>query len=231
MPCGELFRARTCAPRHAPSTSHFSVLCPIGSVLFASPAHPRAHPPLALVCRSQPELNALDVHAAIQRWQRRELDTGSSEVQIAIFTERLKHLSAHMISHPKDKATKRRLVMLVAQRSRMLRYLRRTNREQYDAVIAGMGIRPTKAFDDTLRGHKHGSTTSWAAKGLGKYTPKKRKPRAKPYGDFKTPKGQVRMRKHAVRQRRLEKARKRKAANAAHAAAVEAEVQTMSKAE
>ncbi len=162
------------------------------------------------------------MQAAIARWQRSTRDTGSGEVQIAVFTQRIQQLSEHLRRHPKDKHTKRRLSMLVSQRSRMLKYMRRKQREHYLAVIAGLRIRPTKQFDPTLLSHHHGTTTSWAAKGLNKYTPKKRKPRATPYGEAKSPKGRSRLVKHAVRQRRLLKKRQKAALRMAAAAKDEA---------
>lgn len=151
-------------------------------------------------------------------------DTGSGEVQVAIFTQRINQLSAHLRRHHKDKHTKRRLSILVSQRSRMLKYMRRKQRDRYLAVIAGLGIRPTKQFDPTLLSHHRGTTTSWAVKGLNKYTPKKRKSRATPYGEAKSPKGRTRLVKHAVRQRRLLK--KRTTAALRKAAKAEAEPPT-----
>jgi len=166
---------------------------------------------------SQSELNQLDVQRAISRWQRMPLDTGSGEVQVAILTVRIQQLAAHLQRHHKDKHSKRRLSMLVSQRNRVLKYLRRKQRERYMEVISGLNIRATKAFDPTLMGHPQGNKTSWAAKGLNKHTPKKRKKRATPYGEAKSPKGRTRLVKHAVRQRRLLK-RRLKAAAARQAA-------------
>lgn len=150
------------------------------------------------------------MQAAIKRWQRDPLDTGSGEVQVAILTVRIKHLAEHMQGHHKDKVTKRTLSILVSARNKMLKYLRRKQRDKYNMIIEGLGIRVTKAFDPTIQPHHRGSTTSWAAKGV-KYTPKKRKKRALPYGEAKSPKGRTRLVKHAVRQRRLLKTRNRAA--------------------
>ena len=161
------------------------------------------------VYRSQPELNQLAIQEAIARWQRDPLDTGSSEVQVAIFTKRIEMLAAHLQRHHKDKSSKRALAILVSQRGRMLKYMRRKQRERYHAVIEGLGIRPTKQFDPTLVSHPHGTTTQWKVKGLNRYTPKKRRPRARPYGEAKNAKGRSRLVKHAVRQRRLLKKRKK----------------------
>ena len=70
-----------------------------------------------------------------------EGDTGSAEVQIALLTERIRHLTEHMKVHKKDFHTQRGLLMLVGRRRRMLDYLRRNNVERYRALIAKLGIR------------------------------------------------------------------------------------------
>ena len=70
-----------------------------------------------------------------------ETDTGSAEVQIALLTERIRHLTEHMKVHKKDFHTQRGLLMLVGRRRRMLDYLRRNNVERYRALIAKLGIR------------------------------------------------------------------------------------------
>ena len=72
---------------------------------------------------------------------RAEGDTGSAEVQIALLTERIRHLTEHMKVHKKDFHTQRGLLMLVGRRRRMLDYLRRNNVERYRALIAKLGIR------------------------------------------------------------------------------------------
>jgi small subunit ribosomal protein S15 len=151
---------------------------------------------------SASEAFQLTLQGAIRRWQRTPLDTGSSEVQIAVFTERILRLSRHMENFHKDKHTKRRLQLLVLQRNRMLKYLRRKDRARYQSVIDGLSIRPTKNFDPTIS-----TRSGWAKKGLNKYVPKKRKPRARSYGEAKSPKGRTRLERHANRQRRLQRER------------------------
>ena len=61
-------------------------------------------------------MRRLAVQEAVHKWQRRPTDTGSGEVQVAVFTERIKQLSEHMGRHHKDKMTKRRPQMLVLQK-------------------------------------------------------------------------------------------------------------------
>jgi small subunit ribosomal protein S15 len=73
--------------------------------------------------------------------RRHERDSGSSEVQIAILTERVRHLTEHLKTAPKDFSTRRGLLKMVGQRSRLLRYLARTEPARYTALIARLGIR------------------------------------------------------------------------------------------
>jgi len=68
-------------------------------------------------------------------------DTGSPESQIAIFTERISHLTGHLQEHKKDYATRMGLLKLVGKRRRLLDYLQRTDIERYRAIIAKLEIR------------------------------------------------------------------------------------------
>ena len=79
--------------------------------------------------------------AAIASARRHEKDSGSSEVQIAVLTERIRHLTEHLKTAPKDYSTRRGLQKLVGKRSALLRYLARTEAPRYQALIARLGIR------------------------------------------------------------------------------------------
>jgi small subunit ribosomal protein S15 len=68
-------------------------------------------------------------------------DTGSPEVQIAIFSQRINHLTDHLKSHPKDHSSRRGLLKLVGKRRRLLDYLVATDIERYRSIIAKLGIR------------------------------------------------------------------------------------------
>ena len=68
-------------------------------------------------------------------------DTGSSEVQIAILTHRIRELTEHVKTHKKDHHTRRGLVMLVAKRKKMMKYLMRSNSKSYLNVIKELSIR------------------------------------------------------------------------------------------
>ncbi len=68
-------------------------------------------------------------------------DTGSPEVQIALLTDRIQHLTEHLKVHAKDHHSRRGLLMLVGRRRRMLDYLRDIDVERYRALIAELGLR------------------------------------------------------------------------------------------
>lgn len=70
-----------------------------------------------------------------------EKDTGSSEVQVALLTERINGLSEHFKTHKKDHHSRRGLLKLVSQRRRLLTYLRRTEPKRYQALIERLGLR------------------------------------------------------------------------------------------
>src|SRR5262245_6328760 len=82
-----------------------------------------------------------DKTATIAEHRLHETDTGSAEVQIAILSERIRHLTEHMKVHKKDFHSQRGLLMLVGRRRRLLDYLRRNDVERYRAIIAKLGIR------------------------------------------------------------------------------------------
>jgi small subunit ribosomal protein S15 len=82
-----------------------------------------------------------DKTATISEHRLHETDTGSPEVQIAILSERIRHLTEHMRVHKKDFHTQRGLLMLVGRRRRLLDYLRANDVERYRAIIAKLGIR------------------------------------------------------------------------------------------
>ncbi len=70
-----------------------------------------------------------------------EGDTGSPEVQVALLTERVKELTDHLRSFPKDNHSRRGLLKLVGQRRRLLAYLIKKDNARYRAVIARLGLR------------------------------------------------------------------------------------------
>ena len=70
-----------------------------------------------------------------------ETDTGSPEVQIALLTDRINHLTDHLKAHNKDHHSRRGLLMLVGRRRRMLDYVAKNDVERYRAIIAKLGLR------------------------------------------------------------------------------------------
>ena len=79
--------------------------------------------------------------AIIAEYGRTPNDTGSPEVQIAILTERITELTAHLQEHPKDHHSRRGLLQMVGQRRGLLDYLKRTDIEAYRTLIERLGIR------------------------------------------------------------------------------------------
>jgi small subunit ribosomal protein S15 len=77
----------------------------------------------------------------IEKFQRHASDTGSPEVQVALLTDRITHLTDHFKTHPKDHHSRRGLLMLVSQRRRLLDYLRGQSVERYRTLIHELGIR------------------------------------------------------------------------------------------
>ena len=73
--------------------------------------------------------------------RRRDSDTGSPEVQVALLTERVNQLSTHFETHKKDHHSRRGLLRLVSQRRRLLDYLRGTSPDRYQALIQKLGLR------------------------------------------------------------------------------------------
>jgi small subunit ribosomal protein S15 len=79
--------------------------------------------------------------ATIEKFRTHESDTGSPEVQIALLTERIVHLTEHLKVHKKDHHSRRGLLMLVGKRRRLLNYLQRHDLEGYRALIRELGLR------------------------------------------------------------------------------------------
>ncbi len=79
--------------------------------------------------------------ATIEKFRTHETDTGSPEVQIALLTERITHLTEHLKVHKKDHHSRRGLLMLVGRRRRMLDYVKSIDVERYRRIIADQGLR------------------------------------------------------------------------------------------
>jgi small subunit ribosomal protein S15 len=79
--------------------------------------------------------------STLEAFRLHETDTGSTEVQVALLTDRINGLSEHFKVHGKDHHSRRGLLRLVSQRRRLLEYLRRTQPDRYQALIDRLGLR------------------------------------------------------------------------------------------
>ncbi|HVA42515.1 MAG TPA: 30S ribosomal protein S15 [Acidimicrobiales bacterium] len=82
-----------------------------------------------------------DKTATIEEYRLHQTDTGSPEVQVAILSERISHLTEHLRVHKGDHHTRRGLMKLIGRRRRLLDYVRDNDVERYRALIARLGIR------------------------------------------------------------------------------------------
>lgn len=77
----------------------------------------------------------------VKQFGKNEKDTGSVQVQVAILTKRITHLTAHLKANDKDHTARRSLLVLVGQRKSLLRYLEREDRDAYLKLISELGLR------------------------------------------------------------------------------------------
>ena len=77
----------------------------------------------------------------ISRFGRSDSDTGATEVQVALLTERINQLTEHLREHSRDHHSRRGLLKLVGQRRRLLRYLQSANLEGYRSLVKELGLR------------------------------------------------------------------------------------------
>ena len=84
---------------------------------------------------------AIDKKEVVAKHQLHQGDTGSAEVQIALLTGRINHLTEHLRAHKKDHSSRRGLLKMVGQRRRLLNYLRNKDINRYRALVADLGLR------------------------------------------------------------------------------------------
>ena len=77
----------------------------------------------------------------IKEYGKSDTDTGSAEVQVALLSNRIDHLTDHLKSHKKDHHTRRGLLMLVGKRKRLLQYLQNQDVQRYRDIIEKLGLR------------------------------------------------------------------------------------------
>jgi len=83
----------------------------------------------------------IDKKQIISKYGRTDNDTGSPEVQVALLTERINHLTQHLRVHPKDFHSRRGLLKLVGQRKGLLDYIRQRDVVRYRELIGELGLR------------------------------------------------------------------------------------------
>ena len=84
---------------------------------------------------------SIDTQAIIKEYQKDASDTGSADVQIALLTARIRHLTEHFKTHKKDHHSRRGLLKLVSQRKKLLSYVKSNNINSYANLISRLGIR------------------------------------------------------------------------------------------
>ena len=77
----------------------------------------------------------------IAKYARGENDTGSTEIQVALLTERIAYLTEHLKTNKKDHSSRLGLLKLVGQRRRLMRYLKKTDLQRWNAIKADLGLR------------------------------------------------------------------------------------------
>ena len=77
----------------------------------------------------------------IEQFRLHERDTGSADVQVALLTERINHLTEHLQKNAKDHSSRRGLLMMVGQRRRLLDYLQATDNRRYQAITKKLKLR------------------------------------------------------------------------------------------
>ena len=84
---------------------------------------------------------SIDTQAIIKEYQKDASDTGSADVQIALLTARIRHLTEHFNTHKKDHHSRRGLLRLVSQRKKLLSYVKNNDITSYASLISRLGLR------------------------------------------------------------------------------------------
>lgn len=84
---------------------------------------------------------SIDTQAIIKEYQKDENDTGSVDVQVALLTARIRHLTEHFKTHNKDHHSRRGLLRLVSQRKKLLSYIKNNNITEYANLISRLSLR------------------------------------------------------------------------------------------
>ena len=84
---------------------------------------------------------AFEKTATVQKYRTSDSDTGSTRLQIALLTERIKYLDDHFRTHKNDHHSRRGLLKMVGKRKRLLSYMRRTDVDGYRKLVQELGLR------------------------------------------------------------------------------------------
>ncbi len=84
---------------------------------------------------------SINIQEIIKEYQSKIGDTGSTNVQVALLTARIRHLTKHFKTHKKDHHSRRGLLHLVSQRKKLLTYLKGNNKTAYSKLISHLGLR------------------------------------------------------------------------------------------
>jgi len=95
----------------------------------------------AQLAPSQPFINSKQIKEVREKYKLHEKDTGSAEYQIAALTVRISYMTAHIKKNPKDYASTRGLIAMVNARKKLLKYLRRENKDKFLKICIGLNIR------------------------------------------------------------------------------------------
>ena len=82
-----------------------------------------------------------DKRKIVSEYRTHDKDTGSPEVQIALYTQRITELTEHLKTHKKDHSSRRGLLKMVGKRNSLLKYLTREDRTRYQQIIGKLGLR------------------------------------------------------------------------------------------
>ncbi|MFT6931769.1 MAG: small subunit ribosomal protein S15 [Paracoccaceae bacterium] len=104
--------------------------------------HPGLRHPISQTCKETPmSITAEDKTRVMTEFATKEGDTGSPEVQVAILSSRIATLTEHFKTHKKDNHSRRGLLMMVAQRRKLLDYLKGKEEARYQSLIQRLGLR------------------------------------------------------------------------------------------
>ena len=84
---------------------------------------------------------SIDIQSVIKEYQKDSSDTGSVDVQVALLTARIRHLTEHCKTHKKDHHSRRGLLRLVSQRKKLLAYIKNNDLSAYANLISRLGLR------------------------------------------------------------------------------------------